>query len=81
MSTTRRDHLVQYLVKELGSADNVKEFSSNLRDLNILDLRNDDHLAAVTTNGMIDTLVVLYKFGTLSKVLEVKLTIEGLTNG
>lgn len=72
MSTTRRDHLVQYLVKELGSTDNVKEFSSNLRDLSICDLRDDDDLKAVTESGAIDTLKVLYQMGVINKLVDVQ---------
>ncbi len=80
MNTTdgnkRRKHLTDWLLKELGSADKVREFSSSLRLLNILDLRDDDDLEAVTTNGLIDTLVVLYQFGTISKLVEIKTKVK-----
>ncbi len=76
MNDGRSEHLAKYLVKELGSRDNVKEFSSSLRILSILDLKDEDDLMAVTEHGLIDTLVVLYKFGTLGKLVEVKSKIK-----
>ena len=69
---TRRDHLVKWLVVELGSRDNVKEFSSSLKQLGICDLTVDEDLKAITEHGLIDTMVTLYKFGTMSKLIEVK---------
>ncbi len=72
----RRKHLTKWLLAELGSADNVKEFSSSLRNLHILDLKDDGDLDAVTAHGLIDTLVMLYKFGTLSKLIEVQTKIK-----
>lgn len=73
MSTTDklRDALTKYLVDDMG-ANNTKEFSEVLRQLDVCDLRNDADLKAVTGNGLIDTLLVLYKFGTLTKLLDVK---------
>jgi len=75
-----RTAVVDHLVKELG-VKNVREFSESLRELDICDLKDDSDLKAVTSNGLIDTLVVLYKFGTTTKLLSVKKTIKGLTNG
>ena len=76
MSTTnRRKALTQYLIKELGKSG-TKEFSQLLRDLDICDLRIDEQLDRVTQDGLIDTLVVLYKFGTLSKLYHVKKEIK-----
>ncbi len=77
MHTIRRKALTDYLVKELGKS-NTKEFSSLLRDLNICDLRDDTELEKVTHHGLIDTLVVLYKFGTLSKLYQVKKEIKNV---
>jgi len=72
----RREALVDYLVKELG-VHHVRDFSETLRQLGVCDLKDDNDLIAVTSNGLIDTLVVLWKFGTLSKLLDVKKEIKG----
>ena len=67
----RREVLVEYLVKELG-IHHVRDFSECLKELDICNLTDDKDLVKVTSEGLIDTLVVLYKFGTLTKLLEVK---------
>jgi len=67
----RREAVVDYLVKELG-VHHVRDFSEALRLLDICDLKDDTDLVTVTEGGLIDTLLVLYKFGTLTKVIEVK---------
>jgi len=72
----RREALVDYLVKELG-IHNVRDFSESLRELDICDLKDDNDLVKVTSDGLIDTLVVLFKFGTISKLLSVKKEIKG----
>jgi len=76
LSTTimeaRRKHLTKYLLEELGSKDKVIEFSSNLRYLNICDLSKDEDLKKITEGGYVDTLKVIYQFGTLSKLVEIK---------
>ncbi len=73
MSTTnkRREALVDYLTKELG-IHHVRDFSESLRILGVCDLLDDQDLEIVTSHGMIDTLVVLFRLGTLSKIIEVK---------
>ena len=76
MSTTlKRDALVKHLVKTLGK-HNVKEFSETLKSLDICDLTLDHDLEKVTTDGLIDSLVVLYQFGSLSKLLSIKKEIK-----
>ena len=70
-TTAKREALVKYLVAQLGK-NNVKDFSETLKYLDICNLTLDSDLNKVTTEGYIDTLIVLYKFGTLSKVAEVK---------
>jgi len=67
----RREALVAYLVKEMG-VHHVRDFSEALRILDICDLKDDQDLEIVTSHGMIDTLVVLFRLGTLSKIIEVK---------
>ncbi len=71
----RRKAVVNHLTKELG-IHHVREFSESLRELGICDLKDDTDLKTVTENGLIDTLVVLFKFGTLTKLLEVKKEIQ-----
>ena len=71
ITNRRREALVDYLTKELGIS-HVRDFSESLRILGVADLLNDQDLQIVTEHGLIDTLVVLYKFGTLSKLIEVK---------
>lgn len=78
MSTTNklREALVDYLVKEMG-VHHVRDFSESLRQLDICDLKDDEDLKKVTSEGLIDTLVVLYRFGTLTKLLDVKKQLKG----
>ena len=71
----RRTAVVNHLTKELG-VHHVREFSESLRQLGICDLKDDTDLKKVTENGLIDTLVVLFKFGTLTKLLQVKKEIK-----
>ena len=74
-----RSALVNHLTKEMG-IDKVRDFSESLRILDICDLRDDHDLKTVTENGMIDTLIVLYRLGTLTKVIEVKNYIKDRRN-
>ena len=71
----RREALVDYPVKEIGIA-HVKDFSESLRILGVCDLLDDEELTKVTTHGLIDVLVVLYKFGTINKLIEVRKEIK-----
>ena len=71
ITNKRREALVDYLVKEMG-IHHVRDFSEALRILGICDLKDDQDLEIVTSHGMIDTLVVLFRLGTLSKLIEVK---------
>jgi len=75
ITNKRREALIDYLVKELG-VHNVRDFSESLRILGICDLLSDEDLVIVTENGLIDTFVVLYRFGTISKLIEAKYTIQ-----
>lgn len=70
-----REALVDYLTKEIG-IQHIREFSESLRILDICDLKDDDDLKKVTSNGLIDTLVVLFKFGTLTKLVQIKKEME-----
>ena len=71
----RREALIEYLVKELG-IHHVRDFSEALKELDICDLTDDIDLVKVTETGLIDTLVVLFKFGTLTKLIQVKKEIK-----
>ncbi len=71
ITNKRREALVDHLVKEMG-VHHVREFSESLRILDICDLKDDNDLITVTENGMIDALIVLYRLGTLTKVIEIK---------
>ena len=70
--TSKRDALVKYLISEFKSKSKVKEFEEQLKYLDICDLTDDDDLNKVTSNGMIDSLKVLYALGTMSKLVEIK---------
>jgi len=76
LNDKRREALVSYLVKEMG-VHHVRDFSESLRQLDICDLKDDTDLKKVTEDGLIDTLVVLFRFGTISKLLDVKKQIKG----
>ena len=78
MSTTnkRREALVDYLTKELG-IHHVRDFSESLRKLNICDLLSDEDLVKVTETGAIDSLVVSYRMGVVSKLIEVQKIVKG----
>ena len=73
--TSKREHLIKHLISELGR-NNVKAFSESLKYLDICDLTLDSDLDKVTTNGYIDTLIVLYNFGTINKIVQVKKSIK-----
>ena len=67
----RREELIKYLTSQLG-INHIRDFSEALKTLEICDLTDDIDLVTVTSTGLIDTLIVLYQFGTLTKVIEVK---------
>jgi hypothetical protein len=75
----KRDILVKTLLKELGSADDVRQFSSALRELDICDLQDDQQFEkAVEHEGAyIFTLITHYQFGLLPKLVELKHKIKG----
>ena len=72
--TSKRDQLTGMLIKELGNASNVKEFSQMLRDLDICDLRDDTEFNNITKDGApyLLTLITYFNFGFLNKLLEIK---------
>ncbi len=73
----RRKALIKHLVSELGKSS-VKDFSDSLRLLDVCNLQEEEDIEKVTQDGLIDTLVVLYKFGTLSKLVQIKKEIKGI---
>jgi len=76
---SRRDHLVKFLVKELNGVENVKRFSTLLKELNLCDLTDDDDFNSVTANGgvLLQTLVSWFSLGFLDKLIEIKKLIKG----
>jgi hypothetical protein len=72
--TEKRKQLTEWLVKELGSPEKVKEFSQLLRELQLCDLRSDKHFNAVTDDGaaVLMTFITWYQFGFLHKLKEIK---------
>ena len=80
--TSKRDQLTGMLIKELGNASNVKEFSQMLRDLDICDLRNDKDFINATKDGgtLFMTLITWYQLGFMSKMLQIKQQIKGEQN-
>ena len=69
-----KSHLIGFLIRELGGADNVKEFSNLLRELGICDLKKDSHLELAAADGgaLLSTLVSWYQLGLLPKIAELK---------
>ncbi len=78
----KRKQFTKFLIKELGSADSVKEFSQQLRDTDICDLRDDNDFENVTKGGapMLMSLLTWYNFGFLNKFIEIKQKIKGNNN-
>ena len=79
MTDAQKSHLVGFLVTELKGNENVKEFSNNLRYLDLCDLRDDKHLKRVSENGgaLLQTLVSWNQLGFISKLVEIK---KGINN-
>ena len=75
ITNKRREALVDYLTKELGIS-HVRDFSESMRKLNICDLLDDKDLIRVTETGAIDSLVVSYRMGVVSKLIEVQKIIK-----
>jgi len=75
----KRKQFTQFLLKELGKADKVKEFSQLLRELHICDLRDDEDFDHITKDGApyLLTLLTHYNFGLLGKLVEIKRKIKG----
>jgi len=74
----KRNQLVDWLKKELGSVHNVKEFSETIRYLELGDLRDDKEFTRITDDGgaVLLTLVSWYSLGLLSKLKEIKQKIK-----
>jgi hypothetical protein len=74
----KRDQFTKFLIKELGSVNSVKDFSQQLRDAGICDLRNDKDFENVTKDGapMLMSLLTWYNFGFLNKFIEIKQKIK-----
>jgi len=70
----QKKHLVEFLKKELGSVEAVKDFSECLRQFNIADLRQDEDIVAVTANegAYLYSLVTYYQFGLFSKLKDIQ---------
>jgi len=74
----KRKQFTEWLVKELGSPEKVKEFSQMLRDLDICDLRDDTEFENAVKDGapMMLTLISYYTFGILHKLKQIKQEIK-----
>ena len=70
----KREHLIGFLINELGGTEKVKDFSESLRFLDLCDLRDDKHLKRVTDEGgvLLQTLVSWYQLGFISKLIDIK---------
>ena len=74
----KRKQFTQFLLKELGTAERVKEFSQILRDLDICDLRDDKQFENATKDGAVHimSLLTYLNFGFLDKLKEIKTKIQ-----
>ncbi len=82
MSTTtnKKEQLVAFLIKELGSAEAVKTFAHDLRALKIADLSNIYDIEKLTEDESVRlfSLVTYHQFGILSKLTELQKHIKEL---
>ena len=79
MTKAEKSHLIGFLIRELGGQENVKEFSDNLRYLDLCNLQDEEHLTRVTENGgaLLQTLVSWNQLGFISKLVDIK---KGINN-
>jgi hypothetical protein len=70
----KRELTAKALLKELGSAELVKDFSNSLRELGICDLKDDESFCKAIADGgeYLSTLLVMYQFGSIPKIIEIK---------
>ncbi len=82
MSTTnnKKEQLVAFLVKELGSGEAVKDFAQQLRALHIADVSNIYDIEKLTEDesARLFSLVTHYQFGTMRKLVEIQKHIKEL---
>jgi len=74
--TQRRKALISYMKSEGLEDEDIKSFSSALRELGLCDLRNDEDLVKVTETGAFNSFFVLYRLGVVPKLLEIKKMIK-----
>lgn len=76
MSTTssHNERLVKFLIKELGSRELVKRFSSELKEIGIDLSKTKTQEFIMTPEGspLLFTLVSYFTFGILHKIAEIK---------
>ncbi len=72
MSTTNKQDIIKVLKREIGTSGGVKAFSSNLKELNICDLSDDETLLKAAENGQLMTLLTHTQLGLIPKLIEIK---------
>ena len=78
-TSSHKDKLVKFLIKELDGASNVKRFSSELKDIGI-DLsqtKTQEFVMSSEGSPMLFTLVSYFTFGILHKLTQIKTAIQG----
>lgn len=77
---SHQDRLVKFLIKELGGTEQVKAFSSELKELDICDLSmttTQEYVMSTEGAVYLFTLVTQFQFGLLNKLVEIKTAIKG----
>jgi len=72
MKPEHKKQIVKTLIRELGSSAEVSKFSQMLRDLQLVDLKQDAQLEKAANDGSLIIFVTYYSLGLIPKLSELK---------
>ena len=72
LTPEHKKQIVATLKRELGSGKAVSDFSNSLKDLQLIDLSDDEQLNSAVNDGSLMVFLTHYSLGIIPKLLEIK---------
>ncbi len=72
MKADHKKQIISTLKRELGSGSALTDFSQSLRELNLVDLSQDEQLEKAASDGSLMTYLTHYSLGIIPKLIEIK---------
>jgi len=72
LTPEHKKQVIATLKRELGSGKAVSAFSQSLRELNLIDLKDEKQLESAVNDGSLMVFLTHYSLGFIPKLLELK---------